>query len=193
MGTLERIADALEGIRAILAHMAEGVATGTPPAAAPPTAPDPATEGGGTADVNAMPKARELAEEHGVDLTQVQGSGKGGRITKADVQGFIDAQAAGDGGEESGDETPDPDAAKAAVEGASKAQREPDASIDDVRTALRRLMTTFEDMDAARKAVTEILGNYGATSVANLEAQHYDDVVERARQKAVEREDDPLA
>src|SRR5437016_6213804 len=32
------------------------------------------------------PVARRLAEEHGVDLRQVQGSGPGGRITKEDVE-----------------------------------------------------------------------------------------------------------
>src|SRR5207302_5376020 len=32
------------------------------------------------------PVARRLAEEHGVDLRQVQGTGPGGRITKEDVE-----------------------------------------------------------------------------------------------------------
>ncbi len=39
------------------------------------------------------PLVRRLAEEHGVDLTTVQGTGTGGRITKQDV-----LKAAGDGG-----------------------------------------------------------------------------------------------
>ncbi|RMD64630.1 hypothetical protein D6833_04160 [Candidatus Parcubacteria bacterium] len=46
------------------------------------------------ADVDATPDAHELAYEFGVDLTQVQGSGKGGRILKRDVQAFIDARGA---------------------------------------------------------------------------------------------------
>jgi pyruvate dehydrogenase E2 component (dihydrolipoamide acetyltransferase) len=36
--------------------------------------------------VNASPVARRLADEHGVDLTQVKGTGPGGRIGKADVE-----------------------------------------------------------------------------------------------------------
>ncbi len=36
--------------------------------------------------------ARELAEEHGIDLASVEGSGKDGRILKTDVQKAIKAQ-----------------------------------------------------------------------------------------------------
>ncbi len=35
--------------------------------------------------VNASPLARRTAREHGVDLSQVQGTGPGGRITREDV------------------------------------------------------------------------------------------------------------
>ena len=38
------------------------------------------------AEVSATKEAEELAAELGVDLSQVQGSGKNGRITKGDVQ-----------------------------------------------------------------------------------------------------------
>jgi len=36
--------------------------------------------------------ARTLANEHDVDLSGVRGSGKGGKITKSDVEEAIDAQ-----------------------------------------------------------------------------------------------------
>ncbi|HJS27041.1 MAG TPA: biotin/lipoyl-containing protein, partial [Actinomycetota bacterium] len=36
------------------------------------------------------PLVRKLAAEHGVDLSQVSGSGTGGRITKKDVLGVVD-------------------------------------------------------------------------------------------------------
>jgi len=39
------------------------------------------------------PVARRLAEEHGVDLTRVQGSGPGGRITKEDVEAAAQQKA----------------------------------------------------------------------------------------------------
>ncbi|MBL8798128.1 MAG: 2-oxoglutarate dehydrogenase complex dihydrolipoyllysine-residue succinyltransferase [Planctomycetia bacterium] len=60
------------------------------PSATPPAAPkaEPATatktERDGPAPV--MPAARRLAEETGVDATQVRGTGRGGRVLKEDVQ-----------------------------------------------------------------------------------------------------------
>jgi pyruvate dehydrogenase E2 component (dihydrolipoamide acetyltransferase) len=41
------------------------------------------------------PLVRKLANEHAVDLSQVSGTGTGGRITKNDVLGFVAAQGAG--------------------------------------------------------------------------------------------------
>jgi len=68
------------------------VAAGDPPsppvakassATVPPTAPP-----GARADrVKASPLARRIAQENGVDLSSVTGSGPGGRIVKADVEG----------------------------------------------------------------------------------------------------------
>jgi len=60
--------------------------------AGPPTAPPadeainapPASNGGGRP--HASPIARRIAKERGLDLTQLQGSGPGGRIVKADVE-----------------------------------------------------------------------------------------------------------
>ncbi len=53
---------------------------GAPPAPAAST-----TEDG---RIKASPVARKVAEERGVDLAQVHGSGPGGRIVKEDVEGF---------------------------------------------------------------------------------------------------------
>jgi pyruvate dehydrogenase E2 component (dihydrolipoamide acetyltransferase) len=40
----------------------------------------------------ASPVAKRLAEEHGIDLTQVTGTGPDGRIGKADVEAWLEAQ-----------------------------------------------------------------------------------------------------
>jgi 2-oxoglutarate dehydrogenase dihydrolipoamide succinyltransferase (E2 component) len=40
------------------------------------------------------PLVRKLADEHGIDLGQVEGSGTGGRITKRDILGFIETRGA---------------------------------------------------------------------------------------------------
>lgn len=39
----------------------------------------------------ATPVARRLAEEHGIDIAKIDGSGSGGRVTKEDVEAYIDA------------------------------------------------------------------------------------------------------
>jgi pyruvate dehydrogenase E2 component (dihydrolipoamide acetyltransferase) len=46
-----------------------------------------------SATVQVIPAARRLAQEHGIDLGQVRGSGPGGRITVEDVQRVIDEAA----------------------------------------------------------------------------------------------------
>ncbi|MCX8251083.1 MAG: dihydrolipoamide acetyltransferase family protein [Dehalococcoidia bacterium] len=52
------------------------------------TTEDPATAG----RVKASPVARKMATERGLDLTSVTGTGPGGRITRADVEGHSGAQ-----------------------------------------------------------------------------------------------------
>lgn len=67
-----------------------------PAAAAAPTAPAaeaaaPASEG---AVVLATPSVRKFAREQGVDITQVAGTGKNGRVTREDIAGFTGAAPA---------------------------------------------------------------------------------------------------
>ncbi len=57
-----------------------------------------ASEGNGGGPVYASPAVRRIARELGVDLHQVSGSGRKGRITKADVQSFAERGPAADGG-----------------------------------------------------------------------------------------------
>ena len=73
----------------ILARIEEGAAAETATPAAAKVEPD--TEVGGTL-VN--PAAKKLADERNIDLSQVAGTGKGGRITKEDVVNFTPAAAA---------------------------------------------------------------------------------------------------
>src|SRR5689334_1358926 len=74
------------------------------PAPAPPPAPTPAApapsspaqaatpsqEDEEEEDVRSSPLVRKLAREHNVNLSQVQGTGNGGRITKQDILDFVD-------------------------------------------------------------------------------------------------------
>jgi pyruvate dehydrogenase E2 component (dihydrolipoyllysine-residue acetyltransferase) len=68
------------------------------PAAQPvPPAPEPAAEpdedsGDGAAEGRAFlsPVVARIASEHGVDVSQVEGTGRGGRVTKKDILGFVE-------------------------------------------------------------------------------------------------------
>lgn len=59
------------------------------PEAAPEAAPEPAAV---EAAVDITPVARKLAEEHGLDLGAIEGTGKDGRILKSDVDKAIAAK-----------------------------------------------------------------------------------------------------
>ena len=72
-------------------HTVPAAAPAPAATAAPATAPvaTPANSGG----ARLSPAVRRLAQEHSIDLTQVRGTGLGGRITRDDVQRFIDSGA----------------------------------------------------------------------------------------------------
>ena len=66
--------------------------TAPPPAPAPPvsaSAPEPTEE----EEARSSPLVRKIAREHGVSLSQISGTGLGGRITKQDILSFIDPQS----------------------------------------------------------------------------------------------------
>jgi pyruvate dehydrogenase E2 component (dihydrolipoamide acetyltransferase) len=70
--------------------VAEGAAAATPTPAQPVTS--AAQKAGNGVPVNASPLAIRIAEEHGIDLASVRGSGAGGKITRADVEALIAAK-----------------------------------------------------------------------------------------------------
>ena len=59
-------------------------------AAPAPAAPVVAQDEESDDDVRSSPLVRKMAREHGVDLNRVTGTGTGGRITKQDIQAFLD-------------------------------------------------------------------------------------------------------
>ncbi len=56
---------------------------------APPAEPEEA-EFAPVGGVKSSPLARRVAEEHGIDITRVDGTGPGGRITRADVEAYVE-------------------------------------------------------------------------------------------------------
>jgi len=67
------------------------------PAPAPPEAPTPApvADGDGAGEKTFVsPVVARIASEHGVDVSQVSGTGRGGRVTKKDILAFVESGAA---------------------------------------------------------------------------------------------------
>ena len=79
-------------------RIARGLVKEAPAEPPAPPAPAPAGSPGGSGAGDPPPPsatdaAIKLAEENGVDLAQVTGTGADGRITQPDVQKFIDERA----------------------------------------------------------------------------------------------------
>ena len=87
-----------DGESSTLAKPAPAAAAPTPaqkkeaaPAPPPQPAPTPApAHEAQDEDVRSSPLVRKIAREHNVDLSQVSGTGLGGRITKQDIMAFIE-------------------------------------------------------------------------------------------------------
>jgi 2-oxoglutarate dehydrogenase E2 component (dihydrolipoamide succinyltransferase) len=69
----------------------QAVAASRPQTAPPP--PAPVSGGDGADGVRATPVVRNVAQEHGLDLSKVPGSGAGGRVMKADVTNYLEKGA----------------------------------------------------------------------------------------------------
>lgn len=80
----------------VLGSIEEGSAAAAAPAPAPaaaaPAASAPAAPAAGGEDPIAAPAARQLAEENGINLASIKGTGKDGRVTKEDVVAAVEAK-----------------------------------------------------------------------------------------------------
>lgn len=78
----------------VLGSIVEGGAAAAAPAAAAPAVAAAAPAAGADEDAIAAPAARKLAEENGINLASVKGTGKDGRVTKEDVVAAVEAKKA---------------------------------------------------------------------------------------------------
>ena len=63
------------------------------PATAPAASAAPAAPAASTERIHSSPLVRRMAKEHGIDLSALEGSGAGGRITKQDMEAAIAASS----------------------------------------------------------------------------------------------------
>lgn len=87
--------DALMGAGAAPEQEKESAKEPQAPEARPEAKPEPAAEEGEEfpGGIKATPVARRMADEHGLDLKAINGSGPGGRIVKKDIQAYLEAPA----------------------------------------------------------------------------------------------------
>jgi pyruvate dehydrogenase E2 component (dihydrolipoyllysine-residue acetyltransferase) len=131
----------------------------TEEAAAPPPAPAPAPEpapeqaakpqaddeNGRREAKFVSPVVARIAAEHHVDVTSVEGTGRGGRVTKKDILGYI----------ESGQATQAPAPAEAAPEAPAPAPQAQAAPAAAPAPAQAQEGETVEPMSAMRKGIAE--------------------------------------
>jgi 2-oxoglutarate dehydrogenase E2 component (dihydrolipoamide succinyltransferase) len=149
-------------VGALLARIEEGAGAPAKPApklaAAPAAAPKPAAAPAAKAAAPVMPAAAKMIAERGVDLGQISGTGKDGRVTKGDVLALLEQKPA-----------PAPAAARPAGPRA-EAGREERVRMSKLRRVIAQrlkeaqntaaMLTTFNEVDmsnlmAARKTYAE--------------------------------------
>ncbi|MCW2751592.1 MAG: sucB [Aeromicrobium sp.] len=131
------------------------------------SAPAPSrSEGGRDQTTYVTPLVRKMADQQGVDLSKVQGTGVGGRIRKQDV---LDAAAA------------QPAAATPAAAAAAPAAAEPSALRGKTEkvTRLRRVIATRMVQSLQVSAQLTQVHEVDVTEVARLRARHKDAFLER--------------
>ncbi len=164
-GTIDKILtqpDETVNVGAVLAEMTSGAGGGGGGASAPTEAPaETATEAPAAApavdgDAKVTPVARRIAVAEGVDLGKVQGSGAGGKVTKADV-----LAANGGGGAA-------PAAPPLSTEGEEKPLRGPAGMLAKAMNESRSIPTAtsfrtlaVDTLDAKRKALNGVLKERG--------------------------------
>ncbi len=133
------------------ANAAASAETPVAPAAASPTPePPPAASGSDNGRTFVSPVVARIASEHGVDPSAIPGTGRGGRVTKKDILGFVES---GGHAAAPAPQTPsgsEPQGVVAAAAAPPKAAPQPAAPAGDPGAG-----ETFEPMTAMRRGIAE--------------------------------------
>jgi pyruvate dehydrogenase E2 component (dihydrolipoamide acetyltransferase) len=114
------------------------------PEAAPEAAPEPSDGDGRKEGRFVSPVVARIAAEHDVDVSEVEGTGRGGRVTKKDILGFIEA-----GGPKKAPAPAEPAAPEAPPREEAPLQPAPAAAVEP------QAGESVEPMTAMRKGIAE--------------------------------------
>jgi len=129
-----------------MAAASEGLGEVAPSQQAPP---EPAQAAQTNGKTFVSPVVAKIASEHGVDPSQVQGTGRGGRVTKKDILNFIESGAA------SAPAAPPQPEAPAAAPAPAPAPAAPKPTPAQAAAAPTQPGESFEPMTAMRKGIAE--------------------------------------
>src|SRR5439155_5321946 len=145
---------------AAMASASEGVGDVAPSRQAP-AEPAQAAERADGARTNGKtfvsPVVAKIASEHGVDPTDVQGTGRGGRVTKKDILQFLESGAEAPSATPPPPEAPPraPEPAAPAPPPAAPAKAEPTAPAPVAAAAPSQPGESFEPMTAMRRGIAD--------------------------------------
>jgi 2-oxoglutarate dehydrogenase dihydrolipoamide succinyltransferase (E2 component) len=126
------------------------------PAESPaPTAPAPTADGSTDGKTFVSPVVAKIASEHGVDPSQVQGTGRGGRVTKKDILGFIESGAPAKVEEPAAAPAAPPAPPPAPAAPTPQAERPAPAPTPQAEPAAAEPGETLEPVTAMRRGIAE--------------------------------------
>jgi pyruvate dehydrogenase E2 component (dihydrolipoamide acetyltransferase) len=139
-----------------MAAASEGVGDVAPsqqeqPTPEPEPEPEPAQAAQSNGKTFVSPVVAKIASEHGVDPSQVQGTGRGGRVTKKDILSFIEAG----GPAQAAPAAPATPAEPASPPAAAPAAPPKEAPAPSPAPAAVQPGESFEPMSAMRKGIAE--------------------------------------
>jgi pyruvate dehydrogenase E2 component (dihydrolipoyllysine-residue acetyltransferase) len=165
---------------------AEPAAPEPEPEGEPEGEPAPAAPEGGNGRIKASPVARRMARELGLELGQVQGTGPGGRIVKADVEA-----AAQDSGAAKGEAAAAPAEAPAAPAAEPEPERKAPAPVVSGDADTGKGETSTQDLTRLQQTVARRMAESKATApdfVLNIDVDMEEAVDLRKRLKAAAAE-----
>jgi pyruvate dehydrogenase E2 component (dihydrolipoamide acetyltransferase) len=148
-----------------------------------------APEGGNGGRTKASPVARRMARELGLELAQLQGTGPGGRIVKADVE----AAAKGDGAKAAAPASAPAEPEAPAAEPEEERKAPPAVVSGDAQTGKGE--TTTQDLTRLQQTVARRMAESKATApdfVLNIDVDMDEAVDLRKRLKAAAAEEQPV-